>query len=101
LLGLGEAGDKLMSDGVYDLVSYHGESVFEAVEATAGKRLLFEDRTSNALLLFDRFGHVGSFTIWAAFPTCIRLVNPDKHGRDPCVSLMVGVGETCDTRLVT
>jgi hypothetical protein len=71
LLGLGEAGDKSMSDGVHDLVSYHGEFVFEAVEATAGKHLLFADGTSNALLLFcnkfDRFGHVGSFTIWAAF----------------------------------
>jgi hypothetical protein len=65
LLGLGEAGDKSMSDGVHDLVSYHGEFVFEAVEATAGKRLLFADGALNALLLlgnkFDRVGHVGSF----------------------------------------
>jgi hypothetical protein len=69
-----------MSDGVDELVSYHGELVFEAVEATAGKRLLVADGTPNALLLFgnklDRVGHIGSFTIWTVFPACIRLVNP-------------------------
>jgi hypothetical protein len=41
LLDLGDTGDEVMGDGVDDLVSYHGESVLEAVEATAGKRLLF------------------------------------------------------------
>jgi hypothetical protein len=65
LLDLGDAGDESMSNGVDDPVRYHGELVLEAIEATAGKRLLFPDGTSNALLLFGnksfgRISHVGS-----------------------------------------
>jgi hypothetical protein len=65
LLDLGDAGDESLSDGVYDPVRYHGELVLEAIEATAGKRLLFPDGTSNALLLFSNksFGRISH--VWS------------------------------------
>ena len=73
MLGLGEAGDELMSDGVDDLVSYHGEFVFEAVEATAGKRLLFADGRRmrfccSAISLSVVSAMSGPFKIRAVFP---------------------------------
>jgi hypothetical protein len=97
LLDLGDTGDEVMGDGVDDLVSYHGESVLEAVEATAGKRLLFADRTSNAPLLFGdkslgRISHVRSPYDFGRFPRRIRLVNPDKCGREPGRQSPTGTG---------
>jgi hypothetical protein len=65
LLDLGDAGNDSMSDGVDDLVRYRGELVLEAIEATAGKRLLLPDGTSNALLLFGNksFGRISH--VWS------------------------------------